>query len=126
MITVKTFLSISLLSFLLLVSCDSAKKSTAAQGTSGDGGKTSSGQTTSPDPNSNLNFVTGTITESHLDGCRWLLHLDSGKNLEAAGIPPEFLVDGMRVRIKYVPRKGGMSICMAGEMVTVVAIEKAD
>ncbi|HXC05696.1 MAG TPA: hypothetical protein VNZ86_13130 [Bacteroidia bacterium] len=75
---------------------------------------------------SNLEFETGTVHRSQLDGCRWLIGLDSKKSLEPSGVPDEFLIDGLRVRVKYVLSKNQMSICMSGTVVRIVAIEKLD
>ena len=66
----------------------------------------------------------GTVVDANgLDGCTFLVKLDDGQTLEA-NLPEAFQVDGLKVKITYVsdPRP---SICMAGETVDVVSIEKA-
>jgi hypothetical protein len=41
-------------------------------------------------------------------------------------MPDEFLKEGLRVRVKYVPSKCGFSICMVGRVVDIVAIENLE
>lgn len=68
-------------------------------------------------------FVKATIINYALDGCGFMLLLKDGKKLEPVNLSEEFKKDSIKVWIKYQHYKGN-SICMAGEMVTVTAIEK--
>ncbi|MCE9538942.1 MAG: hypothetical protein K8R85_06965 [Bacteroidetes bacterium] len=67
-------------------------------------------------------FVKATIINYTFDGCSFMLQLGDGKKLEPVNLPVEFRKDNIKVWIKYQHYKG-TSICMAGEMVTVIAIE---
>lgn len=67
-------------------------------------------------------FVKATIINYTLDGCNFMLLLEDGKKLEPVNFSEEFKKDNIKVWIKYQHYKG-TSICMAGEMVTVTAIE---
>lgn len=67
-------------------------------------------------------FVKGTIINYTLDGCSFMIQLEDGKKLEPVNLQFEFKKDKFKVWIKYQYYKGN-SICMAGEMVTVTAIE---
>ncbi|MES2286305.1 MAG: hypothetical protein V4547_11505 [Bacteroidota bacterium] len=67
-------------------------------------------------------FVKATIINYALDGCNFMLQLEDGKKLEPVNLSEEFRKDNIKVWIKYQHYKG-TSICMAGEMVTVTAIE---
>jgi hypothetical protein len=67
-------------------------------------------------------FVKATIINYTLDGCGFMLRLEDGKKLEPVNLAEEFKKDNIKVWIKYQHYKGN-SICMAGEMVTVTAIE---
>lgn len=83
---------------------------------------------TAPNPASNGDtheqngFVKATIINYTLDGCSFMLLLKDGKKLEPVNLSGEFKKDNTNVWIKYQHYKGN-SICMAGEMVTVTAIE---
>lgn len=67
-------------------------------------------------------FVKATVINYTLDGCTFMLQLEDGKKLEPVNLKEEFKKDNFKVWIKYQHYKGN-SICMAGEMVTVTAIE---
>ncbi|CAN5896771.1 hypothetical protein BH11BAC7_BH11BAC7_34240 [soil metagenome] len=69
-------------------------------------------------------YAKGYVTEVQLDGCKWMIQLDSaGKRIEPDEIPPGFQHDSLAVWVKYksVDR---MSICMAGQTVDIVDIKK--
>ncbi len=69
-------------------------------------------------------YVNSFVTEVHLDGCMWMLQLESdGKRLEPDGLQPEFEKDSLNVWIKYEPEER-MSVCMAGQTVKVLDIKK--
>jgi hypothetical protein len=75
-----------------------------------------------PDTHEQNGFVKATIINYTLDGCSYMLQLEDGKKLEPVNLSEEFKKDNIKVWIKYQHYKG-TSICMAGEMVTVTAIE---
>lgn len=68
-------------------------------------------------------FVKATIINYTLDGCSFMFLLEDGKKLEPVNLLDEYKKDKINVWIKYQHYKGN-SICMAGEMVTITAIEK--
>lgn len=69
-------------------------------------------------------YVKGYITDVQLDGCKWMIKLDSsGKRIEPNEIPPGFEQDSLLVWVKYTP-EDRMSICMAGQTVNIIDIRK--
>jgi hypothetical protein len=73
-------------------------------------------------------YVYGDYTKAEvinyaIDGCTWMLQLKDGKKLQPSYLKPEFQKDKLKVWIKYSPKKGGVGICMAGEMVNITEIE---
>ena len=68
-------------------------------------------------------FAKATIINYAIDGCTFMVQLENGKKLEPINLQDEFKKDNFNVWIKYQHFKGN-SICMAGEMITVTAIEK--
>jgi hypothetical protein len=52
-----------------------------------------------------LEFETGTLYYSQVSGCGWLLSMSNGKSLDPQGIPTEFQVEGLHVRVKYYPKR---------------------
>ena len=70
-------------------------------------------------------FVQATVVDnSGLDGCRFMLQLQSGKKLQPLSLEEKFMKDGAKVWIKYREQKHAMSVCMAGDVVQVLAIEE--
>ncbi|TAL60072.1 MAG: hypothetical protein EPN85_08040 [Bacteroidetes bacterium] len=65
-------------------------------------------------------YVRATVIYFDLDACRYLLVLANEKRLEpSANLAPEFQQDQLSVWVKYVAKKGGVSACMAGQIVEV-------
>jgi len=62
-------------------------------------------------------YVLATVIKIDLDGCNYLLKLNSDKKLEATNLSDELKKEHSKVWIKYVPDSAAMSICMAGELV---------
>jgi hypothetical protein len=60
-----------------------------------------------------------------LDGCGFLLILDNGETLEPVNLDKQFMQDGLKLWIRYTTT-GNASICMAGIVVTLTAIEKSN
>ena len=79
------------------------------------------------DPNYNYaanGYVKGFITDVQLDGCKWMIQLDSsGKRIEPDEVAPAFQKDSLLVWVKYSP-EDRMSICMAGQTVKLIDIRK--
>ena len=67
-------------------------------------------------------FAKAAIINYAIDGCTFMIQLEDGKKLEPVNLQDEFKKDNLKVWIKYKHFKGN-SICMAGEMVTITAIE---
>lgn len=74
-------------------------------------------------PEEKANFTKATVINLKLDGCSWMLQLDGEKKLQPENLTDEFKKENLKVWIQYQPVKQGNSICMAGEMVTITAIE---
>ena len=74
-------------------------------------------------PEEKANFTKATIINYKLDGCSWMLQLEDEKKLQPVNLKDEFKKEDLKVWIQYQTVKQGMSICMAGEMVTITAIE---
>ena len=70
-------------------------------------------------------FAKAIIINYKLDGCTFMIQLEDEKKLEPVNLEKEFKKDNFKVWIKY-RHYAGNSICMAGEMVTVTAIEKRE
>lgn len=68
-------------------------------------------------------FLKASVIHYPVDGCSWMIKLSDKKKLQPVNLQAEFQKDNLSVWIKYVPQKGGMSICMAGEMVTITEIK---
>jgi len=69
-------------------------------------------------------YVKAIVIFSDLDACKFLLVLANEKRLEpSGGLPAAFQQDQLAVWIKYMDKKGGMSVCMAGQIVDVSDIQ---
>lgn len=68
-------------------------------------------------------YVKATVINYTLDGCTFLLQLADEKKLEPTNLSADFKKDQLAVWIKYMPKKGGVSICMAGQMVELSDIQ---
>ena len=76
-----------------------------------------------PDTHEQQGFIKATIINYKLDGCSWMLQLEGDKKLQPMNLSDEFKKENLKVWIHYQPVKQGNSICMAGQMVTITAIE---
>ncbi|MBL4752183.1 MAG: hypothetical protein JKY52_01095 [Flavobacteriales bacterium] len=72
------------------------------------------------------NFVAVTVVDMReLDGCGFMLQLANGKKLQPTpALTQEFSVNDMSVWIKYQVKKGAAGICMSGQIVTLIDIQK--
>jgi hypothetical protein len=68
-------------------------------------------------------FTKATVINYTIDGCSWLLQLEDGKKLEPVNLSDAFKKDNLKVWIQYQIKKGGVSSCMVGEIVTITKIE---
>jgi hypothetical protein len=68
-------------------------------------------------------YKAATVINYTVDGCTWMLQLEDGKKLQPSVLKPEFQKDKLKVWIKYSPKKGGVGICMAGEIVDITEID---
>ncbi|MCW3101731.1 MAG: hypothetical protein JWO09_171 [Bacteroidetes bacterium] len=68
-------------------------------------------------------YTKATVIDYKVDGCTWMLELEDGKKLQPAELKPDYQKDKLQVWITYEIKKGGMGICMAGEMVNITHIE---
>ncbi|MBI3502536.1 MAG: hypothetical protein HY063_12165 [Bacteroidetes bacterium] len=63
-------------------------------------------------------YIRARVVYNEVDGCGYMIQLGDGKKLEPSKkLSEEFKKDGLDVWIKYTPKKGTMSTCMAGEVV---------
>lgn len=73
------------------------------------------------------NWQTGKIVDARgLDGCQFLIETKEGQKLQAINLEDSWKQDGLKVRFKAQKVTGMMSICMAGPMVKLTAIEKIE
>lgn len=63
------------------------------------------------------------FNKTGLDGCGWMLELESGKWLEPVSLPDEFKQVGLKVYLIYKTSKGA-GVCMAGERIEIIEIKK--
>ena len=68
------------------------------------------------------NFTAATIINYTLDGCSWMIKLEDGKLLEPVNLKEEFKKENLKIWVQYKHYEN-FSFCMAGEMVTITAIE---
>lgn len=69
------------------------------------------------------NYTKATINKIDLDGCSWVIILDNGKRLEPINLADEFKINNLNIWVQYKTYQGN-SVCMIGEMITVLAIAK--
>ena len=110
----------------LIISCHCKKKTT-----------TTSTQATSTTPSdsdiqkiqeqqksyANGGYSRAMIIYYELDGCGYMIQLGDGTKLEPTNLKDEFKKDKLDVWVKYTPKKGGASICMAGQIVDITDIQ---
>ncbi len=103
-----------ILSFsFLLTSCHCKKKTAASQNNPSEVMRNFSEE----------GYTKAVVINYEIDGCNYLLQIAEQKKLEPTNLPQEFKKDKLDVWIKYVPKKGGMSICMAGQMIDITDIQ---
>jgi len=68
-------------------------------------------------------FVPATVLDqTGLDGCTFMLQLESGQKLIPLNLKKEFMKSKMQVWVKY-KKEDAMTVCMAGETVRITEIE---
>ena len=68
-------------------------------------------------------YVKATVINYEVDGCTFLFKLSDEKKLEPTSLSAEFKKDQLAVWIKYTPKKGAVSTCMAGQVVELSDIQ---
>ena len=68
-------------------------------------------------------YIKAIVIKYEVDGCAFLLKLMDEKKLEPTNLSIEFKKDQFAVWIKYVPKKGVLGICMAGQTVELLDIQ---
>jgi hypothetical protein len=68
-------------------------------------------------------YTKATVINYAVDGCTFLLQLADEKKLEPTNLSTDFKKDNLAVWVKYMPKKGGMSVCMAGQIVEISDIQ---
>jgi len=68
-------------------------------------------------------YIKATVINYEVDGCTFLLKLMDEKKLEPTNLAAEFKKDQLAVWIKYTPKKGAVSVCMAGQIVDLFDIQ---
>ena len=63
------------------------------------------------------------VDMSGLDGCRLLLELPDGKRLQPINLDKVYQKEGLKLRFTYKKADEYMGICMAGDMVELLAVE---
>ena len=65
-------------------------------------------------------YVQASVIHYEMDACQYLILVGGEKKLEpSAPLKPEFQKDQLAVWVKYIPKKGGVSACMAGQPVDI-------
>ena len=102
--------------FLLVVSCQSNKVPAS-----------STGPTSAKSEASFIEqgYKKGTMVDkTGLDGCGFMIMLEDGKTLEPSTLNDSFKKEGLMVWVRYSIPKSLSSICMAGQLVHLTAIEE--
>jgi len=68
-------------------------------------------------------YIKATVINYEVDGCTFLLLLEDGKKIEPTNLSADFRKDKLTVWIKYMAKKGGVSVCMAGQIVELSDIQ---
>lgn len=71
-------------------------------------------------------FTKGTVIKYDVDGCTFLISLENGNRLHPVNLEEEFQKDGLKIWFRYTFQKEVMTVCMAGEVVKITAMEKAE
>jgi hypothetical protein len=58
-----------------------------------------------------------------LDGCKFVLELESGKQLVPTNLKPQFCRADLEVSVKYFVPKGAANTCMAGTIIEITDIK---
>ena len=66
------------------------------------------------------------VNKTGLDGCGFMIKLKNGKLLEPNQLDDQFKKEGLLVWVKYFVPKSLNSICMAGQLVNLTAIENRE
>ena len=69
-------------------------------------------------------FVKATVINFELDGCEYVLQLESGEKVEPANLDEEYKTDGLEVWVKYKADDEKVGACMIGPIVEIKDIQK--
>ncbi|MGI8893996.1 MAG: hypothetical protein ACR2GN_11150 [Bacteroidia bacterium] len=64
-------------------------------------------------------FVKATIINMDLDGCEYVIQLESGQKVEPVNLEEEFKADGLDIWVKYNADNEKLGACMIGPIVNV-------
>ena len=64
-------------------------------------------------------YVKAEIKKYEVDGCGFMLFLENGKKLNPDNLADEYKIEGLKVWVQFSVKKNTMSICMAGDNVTI-------
>lgn len=69
-------------------------------------------------------YIKATVIFYEMDACKYIIKVSDEKKLEPSkSLAPDFQKDQLEVWIKYMPVKGGVSPCMAGQLVDISDIQ---
>ena len=68
-------------------------------------------------------FEKATVINLALDGCDYVIQLESGEKLEPVNIEDNFQADGLEIWIKYKKEKSKMGACMVGPLINIEEIQ---
>ena len=68
-------------------------------------------------------YTKATVVNYEIDGCKYILQLEHEKKLEPTNLTADFKKDKLDVWVKYIPKKGGMSVCMVGQVIELTDIQ---
>lgn len=71
----------------------------------------------------NEGYIKATVIFYEVSGCEYVLKLEDEKKLEPSNLAADYKKDQLAVWLKYISKKGGMSVCMAGQMVDIIDIQ---
>lgn len=69
-------------------------------------------------------YVKAEVKKYNVDGCGFMLFLEDGRKLNPKNLWEEFQKEGMKVWVKYQVDKNTMTICMAGENISILDIRE--
>jgi hypothetical protein len=68
-------------------------------------------------------FQKATIINMDIDGCEYVIQLETGEKAEPSNLEEDFKADGLDVWLKYKADKEKMGACMMGPIVEIQEIQ---